>query len=130
MSAIRAYLAVALGGTIGAIMRHLVSIAAECTVESAALGTFVANTTGAFLLGYLATLVVDKAEPSLNVRRLVTVGILGSYTTFSTLSYQTFEMIEGGNIPGALLNSTGSLVTGLAVVGFGVRLARHRHWRK
>lgn len=126
MSNVRAYLAVALGGAIGAPLRHLVSVATEHTAAGAALGTFIANISGAFLLGYLATRMTGGTPLSLDARRLVTIGILGSYTTLSTFSYQTFAMIEDGNVTGAMLNSGGSLIAGLVAVSSGVWVARYR----
>lgn len=120
--AARAYLAVALGGSIGAISRYLVTVA----TGDAAFGTFLANISGALLLGFFATLAGERVSLPLDVRRFVTIGILGSYTTFSTLSHQTLEMIENGNLAGAAANSIGSLIMGLAAVAAGVSLARTR----
>lgn len=115
----RTYLLVALGGAIGALCRHGVSVA-----FSGAPGTFIANISGAFLLGFFMTLAVERTSVSLNVRRFVAVGILGSYTTFSTLSYQTWQLIEDGSVAGATFNALGSLIAGLLAVLIGVALAR------
>lgn len=119
-----AYLWVALGGVIGALARHAVTAGLETLAGHEAWGTFFANVSGAFLLGYFSTITAGRVRLPLNVRRFVAVGILGSYTTFSALSYQTLEMLESGNLAGAAANSAGSLIIGLLAVTAGVRLAR------
>jgi CrcB protein len=118
------YLIVALGGAIGALCRHGVSVAMGNALGHAALGTFVANISGAFLLGFFMTLAEERIAVSLDVRRFVAVGILGSYTTFSILSHQTWELIESGNMLGAIANALGSLIAGLFAVFTGIVLAR------
>lgn len=90
------------------------------------MGTFAANISGVFLLGFFATLTAERIAVSLDVRRFFAVGILGSYTTFSILSHQTLQMIENGNLAGAMANSVGSLIGGLMAVAAGVWLARRR----
>lgn len=118
------YLWIALGGVIGALARHGVTVAGGSVLGHEALGTFFANITGAFLLGYFSTMTGEKVGLPINIRRFVGVGILGSYTTFSVLSYQTLELIEDGNLLLAAGNSAGSLVAGIVAVAAGVWLAR------
>lgn len=120
----RAYLFVALGGMIGALARYGVSAGSDAVFHHAAIGTFIANISGAFLLGYFSTITTAKITLPLDLRRFVAVGILGSYTTFSTLSHQTLQLMEAGNLAGAFLNAAGSLAAGLLAVFAGARLAR------
>lgn len=117
--AARAYLAVASGGALGAVGRYLVTLAVE-----GAPATFVANITGAFLLGFFATL--GSRNLSLDVRRFITIGVLGSYTTFSTLSYETLRFLEAGDYLYAGANALGSLILGLVAAAVGARLARRK----
>ena len=121
----RAYLLVALGGVVGALCRHGVTVAVGGSLGHAAWGTFVANISGAFLLGFIMTLSVRGVPLPLDARRFVAVGVLGSYTTFSTLSYETWQLIEGGNLVGATANALGSLAAGLLAVVAGVALAKN-----
>lgn len=115
----RTHLLVALGGAIGALCRYGASV-----VFSGASGTFIANVSGAFLLGFFLTVAGRRSDIPLDMRRFVAIGILGSYTTFSILSYQTWELIETGNMLGAAANAMGSLIAGLLAVVAGVVLAR------
>jgi fluoride exporter len=120
----RTYLFIALGGMIGALARHAVTAGTVSTLGHQALGTFIANVSGAFLLGYVSTVSADKFAISLDLRRFIGIGVLGSYTTFSILSYQTLEMLENGQIIAASANASGSLIVGLAAVAAGVKVAR------
>jgi fluoride exporter len=120
----KTYLLVALGGMIGALARHGVTVASGDLLGHEAPGTFIANVTGAFLLGFVSTVTAEKIRMSLDVRRFIGVGILGSYTTFSVLSYQTLDLIEDGDLLLAAANACGSLIAGLVAVMLGVKLAR------
>lgn len=120
----RTYLFVALGGAFGAVLRHGVTVAGDGLLGATVAGTFVANISGAFLLGLFMTLAERRIPLSIDVRRFVAVGILGSYTTFSTLSYQTWDLITRGNLAGATAYALGSLIAGLFAVAAGVVLAR------
>jgi fluoride exporter len=120
----RTYLFIALGGMIGALARHGVTAGADAALGSAVPGTFIANISGAFLLGYISTVAAEKLQLSIELRRFIGVGILGSYTTFSVLSYQTLQLLEDGHILAASVNATGSFVAGLMAVMAGVKIAR------
>lgn len=121
---IRTWLLIGLGGVIGALARHGVTMASGHLLGHEALGTFLANITGAFLLGYVSTVAAGKIRMSVDLRRFIGVGILGSYTTFSTLSYDTLELIENAELLLAVTNAAGSLASGLVAAVLGVRLAR------
>ena len=58
------------------------------------------------------------------VRAALTIGFLGAYTTFSTLSYETYRLVEDGAIWLAAANGAGSLAAGLVAVYLGVVLGR------
>ena len=58
------------------------------------------------------------------LRILVAVGFLGAFTTFSTLSWETVQMLEIRNVAGASLNIVGSLLCGIAAVYAGIGVAR------
>lgn len=103
-----AYLWVALGGALGSVTRFWVSgLVAERYVQSFPWNTLVVNVTGSFLIGILAAL----AEPDGRwlvppaARQFLMIGICGGYTTFSSFSLQTFNLMRerewlyaGGNI--------------------------------
>ena len=87
--------------------------------------TFVVNLTGSFFLGLFVTLITERYvvfHP--NLRLLIAIGFIGSYTTFSTLEYETFALAETGSYFHAVLNASLSLLFGFVAVWLGVRFAR------
>lgn len=85
-------------------------------------GTMAVNVIGSFLLGFsVAWLNSTLASPE--TRQLVTIGFLGSFTTFSTFSYETVAMLEDGEFWQAGFYSLGSFLLGLLAVMAGAFLA-------
>lgn len=115
---------VALGGALGAVARYLLGgwVAARWG-STFPVGTLVINVTGAFLLGVVATLTTDRFSAP-QARLLLGVGFLGAYTTFSTFTYETLQLLSEGSFSAAALNVAGSLVLGLLAVWLGVVVAR------
>lgn len=90
------------------------------------LGTFVVNITGAFLIGVLMTLLTGRFHPHPNWRLFLVVGILGGYTTFSSLEYETFQAVRAGERWLGLLYMAGSVVLGYLGVWLGTLLTDGR----
>jgi len=86
-------------------------------------GIFVVNVSGAFLIGFLVTWLEPRFEGATWLRTGILVGFLGAYTTFSTLSLDTYRLLDGGHTGTALANALGSLAAGLVAVWAGIRLA-------
>ena len=86
-------------------------------------GTFFANVSGSFLIGVVLILAEDGSLPA-EARLLVVVGVLGGYTTFSTFSYESLQLMTGGAVFAALLNMFGQLALGLAFVYLGILAGR------
>jgi CrcB protein len=86
-------------------------------------GTVFVNVTGSFVIGVVLVLVQGGALPA-GARPFVAVGILGGYTTFSTYSYETLELMTDGNYGVAVINVFVQLVLGLIGVYLGVVLGR------
>ena len=61
-------------------------------------GTFVVNISGALVLGFLITLMTEQLTISPWLRSALTIGFLGAYTTFSTLQYETYRLLEDGAV--------------------------------
>ena len=118
-------LLVGLGGSLGAMARYAVSLAvARYWDGEFPLGTFVANVSGCFALGFFATLGAERAALDPSLRLAVATGFLGAYTTFSTFGYETHRLLESGAWLWAAANALGSLLAGLAAVWLGVVLSR------
>jgi CrcB protein len=114
----------AAGGALGTLGRYAVSGWIDGRFGPGPLGIFVVNVTGAFLIGFFGTLAEDRFPIPPDLRHLVAVGVLGGYTTFSTLSYETMKLIETGDLAPAALNGLGSLLAGIVAVYLGMSAAR------
>ena len=110
---------VGVGGAIGAISRYLVDQVILNRFDSSLLGTFAGNTSGSLVLGIISGMLYNTVWP-IEARLFVTVGILGSYTTFSTLSVATIHSVESGNIYTAVMNILSNLIVGLIAAYAGL----------
>ena len=116
---------VALGGAVGSVMRYgagrlAVSYFGPFTV----LDTFLVNITGSFALGVFITLTMDKVAVPEEYRGLVAIGLLGGYTTFSTLSVEAIRLAESGEVLKAGVSVAGNIVVGLLAAYLGILAAR------
>ena len=116
-------LLIALGGAAGALLRYGVSEWVTAPRGGFPLATLLANVTGAFLLG-VASLLLVRLEVSAAVRLGLTVGVLGAYTTFSTFSVETLDLISDGQWRTAALYVVASVAGALAAAWAGQSLAR------
>jgi fluoride exporter len=118
-------LAIALAGALGALARYwLDGVVSGRTGGGFPWGTFAINVTGSFLLGLVFTLLTERYRVDPWLRAALTIGFLGAYTTFSTLSLETYRLLEDGAVGLALANALGSLAAGLAALYVGVVLGR------
>jgi len=117
-------LLVAIGAAVGGVARYLIGgWLASLLGPDFPWGTVFVNVTGSFVIGVVLVLVQGGALPA-GARPFVAVGILGGYTTFSTYSYETLELIADGNYGVAVINVFVQLVLGLIGVYLGVVLGR------
>jgi len=118
------------GGFIGAILRYLISGLVQGLTQSVAFphGTLVVNVTGCFLIGILSYMVESQAGMTPELRLLMMVGILGSFTTYSTFSAETITLLQDQRIFLGLMNIGLHLVLGLSAVLLG-RFAIILIWR-
>ena len=116
--------AIAVAGALGALCRWGLTAAVQRVLPGVfPWGTFVVNVIGCFLLGWLSTLLVDRLDWNLAVRTAVLSGFLGAFTTFSTFSLDTLELVRTGHVTKAILNVMLSVGIGLFAVWIGVRAA-------
>ena len=121
----RRRLAVLVGGMIGTGARIGVSHLVPAT-DGWPWGTFAANISGALLLGYLLTRVLHAGARSSMAVSLVGTGMLGSYTTFSTFSVETLQLLDAGRGAEAAGYAGASVVLGFAAAMLGMRWAASR----
>lgn len=119
---LRNVLAVAAGGAVGGSLRY--SLIRAFPVDPGAFPwvIFLENVTGAFLLGLILALVLERWRWSWDIRPFLTTGILGSFTTFSNLTLDVVSLGSEGLYAVALAYSFASLGFGVASAFLGVAL--------
>lgn len=120
------YLMVALGGAIGSVARYWAAIAvARAWGAAFPWGTVLINISGSFLIAFFGGLTAASgALPASNhLRVLVMVGFCGGYTTFSSFSLQTLELLNDGQALAAMGNILVSVIPGLLAAAAGWYLA-------
>jgi len=118
-------LLVGLGGFVGAVARYVLSGLAHRLVQTTfPVGTLAVNALGCLALGAIMFLVDTRQAITPETRVFATIGVLGSFTTFSTFGYETVEMLRHGAFRPALGNVAGNLLIGMAAVVAGWSIAR------
>ena len=119
------WLLVALGGAVGSVLRYGAGrLAAYYLGADTVVGTLAVNVAGSFALGLLATVFISRTDWPLELRAMLTVGLLGGFTTFSTLAYDGVRLVSGGELGRAGISIAANLVFGLAAAYAGVLLGR------
>ena len=116
-------LSVAAGGALGAAARYGISgWFQQATRSDFPWRTILVNVTGSLVLGFMMVW-LRATMASAELRTLLTVGVLGGYTTFSTLTYETAAMFQEGEWRRAGFSALGSLVLGLVALMLGMAAA-------
>jgi len=117
------WLLVITGAAIGAPLRYLTDRAVQSRHDSVfPWGTFTVNVTGCLVLGLLTGAVAAGAASS-HLQLLLGTGLCGALTTYSTFSYETLRLAEGGARFYAAANAVASVVAGLGAAFAGVTIA-------
>jgi CrcB protein len=119
------FLAVGLGGFLGAVVRYAVTVAVSgWWRREFPLATFLINVSGSFILGFFLALSVARMTSDPFWRLFVATGFVGAYTTFSTFEYETQQLTEMGSSGWAALYVLASVLAGYVAVQCGVMLGR------
>lgn len=111
------WLLVAVAGAVGAPVRYTLDTVVSERVEGTfPLGTMVINISGCFVLGLLGGLAQAPHE-------ILGTGLVGAYTTFSTFSFETWQLVEAGETRDAMINVLVSLAAGTLAAAGGLALA-------
>ena len=118
---------IALGGALGSVARYWVAVLAAPLSRDLPWGTIGINVVGSFAIGFFGTLTAaDARHPLPDMARLFfMVGICGGFTTFSSFSLQTLDLLRGGAPGRALANIVLSVALCLGAVSLGYLAAAH-----
>ena len=117
--------AIAAGGAIGAVLRYWISMAVQSRSASAfPYGTLTVNVVGSLLIGFLYILLIERLAVGPAVRAFMLIGVLGAFTTFSTFSMETLNLMEAGHLGKALVNVLASVIVCVSAAALGVLAAR------
>ena len=120
-----AYLAVALGGALGAVARYgLSGWVQHFSGGIFPYGTLAVNVLGSFIIGLVLQMTTGRFVWSLEARLLLTAGFCGGLTTFSTFSYETLALLEDQQWLAAGGNSLLNVLVCLAATWLGLTAGR------
>ena len=118
-------LAIAAGGAGGALLRYWVSMGVYAVFgRQFPVGTLAVNVLGSLLMGVLYVLFMERMSVSPELRAGLLIGLLGAFTTFSTFSIETLNLIEQADYWKAVSNILLSVVACIMATWLGVGVAR------
>ena len=112
------------GGFLGALGRYELGLAWPTRAGHFPWTTFTINISGAFLLGLVLTLLLERVGAPRYVRPFFCVGVLGAWTTMSTFAVEGDLLVKDGHTPTALLYVLATLIFGVGATWVGVAVAR------
>ena len=126
MNTLASIASIGVGATVGASCRYYIGVLSpQYLGKTLPYGTLISNVVGSFIAGILVVVILEKLLLSETYRLMLLVGLTGSLTTMSTLSFESLEMLSGGNYGQALLNILLNIVLSLLAAGLGVMLAKY-----
>jgi fluoride exporter len=122
---LRIPLAIALGAVPGALIRYYITRwCLQWLGAGFPYGTFIINLSGALVMGFFATLTLERTIASTELRAFVAIGFLGAYTTFSTYALDTTTLLHSGQWGKSLIYWSTSAILGVICIEAGSALAR------
>ncbi len=119
-------LAVFIGGGVGSVLRYLVWVLFSVyRFPASVLATFCVNVVGSLIIGFLYVYFMSKIDSSEQVRLMLTFGLCGGLTTFSTFSMETLTYIQDGMYGHALFYIASSVIVCLIAAFAGGYVARY-----
>jgi CrcB protein len=118
-------LLVALGGALGSVSRFLLGPALQRAFDATfPVGTLFINIMGSLILGFVMRLAVEGVNVTPEARAFIAVGFCGGFTTFSSVTYETIRLLEGGEGWRAAVYIMASVLLSLAAAFLGLVAAR------
>ena len=126
MNTLASIASIGVGATVGASCRYYIGVLSlQYLGKALPYGTLISNIVGSFIAGILVVVILEKLLLSETYRLMLLIGLTGSLTTMSTVSFESLEMLSGGNYGQALLNILLNIVLSLLAAGLGVMLAKY-----
>jgi fluoride exporter len=116
--------ALACGGVFGAVSRYAISLAMPTQTGKFPWDTFLINISGAAVLGFILTLLLEQFPQARLARPIIGTGFLGAYTTFSTFMVEAVQLIRDRQPVNAVIYLAASVFAGLLAVWLGMMTAR------
>ena len=118
-------IAIGVGGALGSVLRYWMSTWVHALAgRGFPYGTLAVNVLGCLAMGFLFVLLVERLSNDTVLRAGLLIGLLGGFTTFSSFSIETFNLIEDGAWLKAALNTAGSVALCVGGTWIGVILGR------
>lgn len=116
--------AIAIGGGLGTLGRYGISRAIPVSPNTFPWATFATNLSGAFVIGVFLTLILERFQPTRFARPFFAIGVLGGFTTYSTMAVETVTLCKDGYPVLGIGYLLASVFAGLACCYLGIVLAR------
>jgi CrcB protein len=115
------------GGAIGTLARYVVSVLALPVSSQLPWGTIFINVSGSLIIGFFGTLTLAGGRYPVceSLRLFVMIGLCGGYTTFSSFSLQTLDLMRSGGLMRAATNVAASVILCIGAVAVGHLIAAH-----
>ena len=114
------WILVALGGGLGAISRYGITLVTENYFKSNLISIFLINIFGSLILGIFIGYSLNKENFSSDFNLFIGIGVLASFTTFSTITVNTIQLITEGEYLKAVINIFSTILLGLIAAFAGL----------
>ncbi len=125
MLSIESIIAIFIGGGLGSISRYGITMLLKMYSMDFPLATLSVNIIGSLILGFAAALFWNKAPMHDTLKLAITVGFCGGLTTFSTFSWETFDLIKNGDFLLAVIYTLISVIACVLAISLGAFLTKY-----